>query len=83
MCIGWCADQVTLRSARCNDRDIKYLLFLSYFLDYLDRYSKTSLMSNFMKIRPVGAELFDAGRQTDRQRDRNDEANRVFFLNFA
>ena len=21
MCIGWCADQVTLRSARCNDKD--------------------------------------------------------------
>ena len=21
VCIGWCADQVTLRSARCNDKD--------------------------------------------------------------
>ena len=21
MCIGWCADPVTLRSARCNDKD--------------------------------------------------------------
>ena len=20
-CIGWCADQVTLRSARCNDKE--------------------------------------------------------------
>jgi len=20
VCIGWCADQVTLRSARCNDK---------------------------------------------------------------
>ena len=23
VCIGWCADQVTLRSARGNDKDIK------------------------------------------------------------
>ena len=21
VCIGWCADQVTLRSARCNDKE--------------------------------------------------------------
>jgi len=27
-----------------------------------------------MKIRPVGAELFDADRQTDRRTDRHDEA---------
>ena len=23
VCIGWCADQVALRSARCNGKDIK------------------------------------------------------------
>ena len=22
VCIGWCADQVTLRSARCNDKEV-------------------------------------------------------------
>ena len=22
VCIGWCADQVTLRSARCDDKDV-------------------------------------------------------------
>ena len=22
VCFGWCADQVTLRSSRCNDKDI-------------------------------------------------------------
>ena len=22
VCIGWCADQVTLRSARCKDKDV-------------------------------------------------------------
>jgi hypothetical protein len=24
VCIGWCADQVTLRSARCNDKEAQY-----------------------------------------------------------
>ena len=33
---------------------------------FLDRISKNSLISNFMKIRPVGAELFHADRRTDR-----------------
>ena len=32
-------------------------------------------MSNFMKIRPVGAELFRADGRTDRQTDINNEAN--------
>ena len=32
-------------------------------------------MSNFMKIRQVGAELFHAGRKVDRQTDRHDKAN--------
>jgi len=32
-------------------------------------------MSNFMEIRPLGAELFHANRWTDRQTDRHDEAN--------
>ena len=25
VCIGWCADQVTLRSARCKDKDSNYV----------------------------------------------------------
>ena len=41
-------------------------------------------MSNFTQIRPVGAELFHADRQTDRQKTfRHDEANTFFFRNFA
>jgi len=35
--------------------------------DFLDRFSKSTQISNFMKIRPVEAELFHAGGQTDRQ----------------
>ena len=25
VCIGWCADLVTLRSARCNDKDVNMM----------------------------------------------------------
>ena len=36
---------------------------------FLDRFSKETPISNFMKIRPVGAQLFHADGQTDRQTD--------------
>jgi len=49
---------------------VKYLLFLSDFnetcLNFLDGFSKTSEIANFMKIRPVGAEFLADGR-TDRR----------------
>jgi hypothetical protein len=46
----------------------KYPSFLSnsnetYF--FLNKFSKDIEISNFMKIRPVGAELFHTDRQTD------------------
>jgi len=41
------------------------------FLTDIRKYSQTS---NFMKIRPVGAQLFPADRRTDR----HDEANSRF-----
>jgi hypothetical protein len=48
---------------------VKYQLFLSDFneiLSFLERFPKRKAqISNFMKIRPVGAELFHADRRTD------------------
>ena len=49
---------------------IKYPLFLSDFNEtriFFDRFPKHTRISNFIKIRPVGAELFHADGQTERQ----------------
>ena len=43
-------------------------------MNFLERFSKNHQMSNFNKIRPVGAELVDADGRTDG----NDEANNHF-----
>ena len=45
---------------------VKYLLFFSDFNEILpiDRFFKNSLISNLMKIYPLGAELFHVDRQT-------------------
>jgi len=38
-------------------------------LNFIDRYSKNAQISNFIKTRPVGAELFHADGRMDRQTD--------------
>ena len=46
---------------------VKYLLFFSYLkknLTFFGRFSRKIEISNFMKIHPVGAELFHADEQT-------------------
>jgi hypothetical protein len=42
-------------------------------LNFFDRYSKNMWILNFMKIRPVGAELYHAEGQTDK----HDEATEM------
>jgi hypothetical protein len=49
-------------------------------VDFLDRFWKNIQISNFMKMCPVGAELFHAGRQ---QTGGRFEALRRIFHNFA
>ena len=55
-------------------------------MNFLDRFSKNTQIPNFIKICPVGAEVFRVDRQTDRQksrwtgerRDRHDEGDSNF-----
>ena len=42
-------------------------------LEFFDRFSKNTLISNFIKIRPVAADA-------DEQTDRHEEATSVFFF---
>ena len=48
--------------------NVKYLLFLSDFSEtviFLTKFLKNAHISNFKKICPVGAEMFNVDRQTD------------------
>jgi len=45
---------------------------------FFDRFFKNAQVLDFMKLHPVGVELFHAGRQTDRQTDRDGQARSCF-----
>jgi len=50
------------------DVQVKFPLLFSDFnqiSNFLDKFSKNTQMPNFVKIRPVGVELFHADGQTD------------------
>jgi hypothetical protein len=44
-------------------------------VDFLDRFSKNALVSNFIKIRPLGAKLFHADGRMEGRVDRHGETN--------
>jgi len=46
-------------------------------LIFLDKLSKNAQMSDLIKIRPVGAELFLAGGRMDRQTDRQTDMTKL------
>jgi len=56
-------------------------------LDFLDRFSKNIEMSDFVKIGPVGADLFHAGgrtvRHTGRQTGRRTDMTKIIVDFFA
>ena len=59
---------------------VKYPLFLSDFNKTLipDKFSENTLILNFMKLYPLGAELFHADGQTYGEADGHDRANSCF-----
>ena len=56
----------TVINAHRSARTVSVILVrFSHNLNFLDRFSKNNQISNFTKIRPVGAEVFHADGRTD------------------
>ena len=65
-----------------NGLHVKYPLILSDFngtWNFRDRFSKNPQISSFMKIRPVGDQLFFVDGRTVRQTGRQDENYQSLF----
>jgi len=52
---------------RCSHKSAATLSDFNETLNFLNRLSKTTQISNVMKIRQVGAEMFYVAERTDRQ----------------
>jgi len=59
----------------CLCKELFVLVRFKWTLKFPDRFSRNTQISNFMKIRSVGPELFRVERKTVGQRDIHDEAN--------
>jgi hypothetical protein len=56
----------------CTGLHTKYPLYSFHFNEnFINRYSRSTQIPHFMKIRPVGTKLFHADRQTDRYGEAN------------
>jgi Mor family transcriptional regulator len=63
--------------------NVKYPSVLSDFYEIFSTdFSRNVQKSNFIEIRPVGADFVSCG-QRDRRTDRHDEANSLFFRDLA
>ena len=75
-----CTYKVTLRRVvativAVEEQRVLYMVCVCVFKIFLAVLRKNTQISNFTKIRPVGAELFHKDRQTDGRKDGHDEAN--------
>jgi hypothetical protein len=55
-----------------------YSSFILKKLEFINIFSKNNQISNFMKIRPVEADLFHADRQTDRHEEDNSRYSQLY-----
>jgi hypothetical protein len=82
---GWNVSHYKKKWARCDHKSIlvfmrstRYSCLVLMKLELLDRFSKNTKMWNFIKISPVGTELFRAAGRTDGQTGKHGEANSRF-----
>jgi hypothetical protein len=72
-------EQDMIRNLYRSSCKVPVILVRFYWnFNFHDRFSENTQIQNFMKFRPLGAELFHADGRTDGQTDRHDEANSRF-----